>query len=216
MGGEKRDWFETVKQTAPQAVRVLRNLAPTFELAGIDRIDQAFLDEHAIRGIIWDVDGTLTAYHGPAVTPAYRAAAQRLFSDPGLRHVILSNSGDLRYDELGRMFPAVPILKAYRTPEGIAYRQRVGGGESWEGSPPVEGMRPIRKPSRELVAWATRVLGRDPGSVVMVGDQYWTDVAGANLGGVRSIRVPPVEPGSFPRALRVLQSIEQFLKRWLT
>jgi predicted HAD superfamily phosphohydrolase YqeG len=49
----------------------------------------------------------------------------------------------------------------------------------------------------------------------MVGDQYWTDIAGANLGGVRSIRVPPVEPGTFPRTLRVLQSIERSVQRWV-
>jgi predicted HAD superfamily phosphohydrolase YqeG len=49
----------------------------------------------------------------------------------------------------------------------------------------------------------------------MVGDQYWTDVAGANMAGVRSIRVPPVEPGTFPTTLRVLQSVEQRLRRWI-
>jgi predicted HAD superfamily phosphohydrolase YqeG len=49
----------------------------------------------------------------------------------------------------------------------------------------------------------------------MVGDQYWTDVAGANLGGIRSIRVPPIEPHTFPKTLRVLQAVEQRLRKWI-
>jgi HAD superfamily phosphatase (TIGR01668 family) len=215
MGGERRDWLQTLRQTAPRVGRVLRNLAPTFEFEDIAQIDRTFLDQHGIRGLIWDVDGTLTSYHGAALSELRSRPIQRLLADPGLRHVILSNCGEKRYDELGRMFPEVPILKGYETPDGIAYRQRVGGGETWEGAPPAEGMRPIRKPNADLVEYAARVLGQEPASIAMVGDQYWTDVAGANMAGVRSIRVPPVEPGTFPRTLRVLQSVEQRLRRWM-
>lgn len=214
MGGERRDWLQTLRQTAPRVGSVLRNLVPTFEFDDVHKIDRAFLDEHGIRGLIWDVDGTLTNYHGSALAVARKPPIQRLLSDPGLRHVILSNCGEKRYDELGRMFPEVPILKGYETPDGVAFRQRVGGGETWEGAPPVEGMTPIRKPDARLIAYAARVLGREPAVIAMVGDQYWTDVAGANMAGVRSIRIPPIEPESFPRPLRVMQSVEQRLRRW--
>lgn len=215
MGGERRDWLQTVRQTAPHMGRVLRNLAPTFELDDISQMDRAFLEEHGIRGLIWDVDGTLTCYHGSELSALRARPIERLFADSGLRHVILSNCGEKRYDELGRMFPEVPILKAYQTPDGIAYRQRVGGGETWEGAPPTEGMRPMRKPNVELIRFSARVLGRESVSIAMVGDQYWTDVAGANLAGIRSIRVPPIEPHTFPKTLRVLQAVEQRLRKWI-
>lgn len=215
MGGERRDWLQTLRQTAPHMGRVLRNLKPTFEFEDIRQIDRAFLEKHGIRGLIWDVDGTLTCYHGSILSALRSRSIEKLFADPSLRHVILSNCGEKRYDELGRMFPEVPILKAYETPDGIAYRQRIGGGETWEGTPPAEGMRPIRKPNVDLIAYSARVLGRDTSEIAMVGDQYWTDVAGANMAGIRSIRVPPIEPHTFPRTLRILQSVEQRLRRWI-
>jgi len=47
--------------------------------------------------------------------------------------------------------------------------------------------------------------------VAMVGDQYLTDVAGANLGGVRSIKLPTLAPGTFRRSVRLGQVVEILL-----
>ena len=59
-----------------------------------------------------------------------------------------------------------------------------------------------------------RVIGcPDRSGVVMVGDQYFTDIAGANLAGIRSIKVDTFDPPSFPFVLRSFQRIESLLYR---
>jgi len=50
----------------------------------------------------------------------------------------------------------------------------------------------------------------------MVGDQDFTDVAGANLAGIRSVKVRTVRPDSFPIAVRSLHIRERFIFRVLT
>jgi predicted HAD superfamily phosphohydrolase YqeG len=46
----------------------------------------------------------------------------------------------------------------------------------------------------------------------MVGDQYWTDVAGAGLAGIRSAKVPTAGRSTFPPALRAFQTIEKWVR----
>jgi len=45
----------------------------------------------------------------------------------------------------------------------------------------------------------------------MVGDLYLTDVAGANLGGICSIKLPTLAPGTFRRSVRLGQVVETFV-----
>jgi predicted HAD superfamily phosphohydrolase YqeG len=45
----------------------------------------------------------------------------------------------------------------------------------------------------------------------MVGDQYFTDIAGANLAGIRSIKVPTVGRAQFPFVVRWFQRLETAL-----
>jgi predicted HAD superfamily phosphohydrolase YqeG len=56
--------------------------------------------------------------------------------------------------------------------------------------------------------YAVRELGCGKGAVVMIGDQYQTDVAGANLGGVRSIKLPTLAREPFRPAGRMPQRLE--------
>ena len=46
-----------------------------------------------------------------------------------------------------------------------------------------------------------------------MGDQYLTDVAGANLAGIGSIKVRTVRPETFPIAIRWLQRVERAVFR---
>jgi HAD superfamily phosphatase (TIGR01668 family) len=202
-----------VRQSVPHAGRVLRNLRPTFRLSGLAELTPEFVDRHGVRGILWDVDGTLTHYHGRALAPEAVAAA-RLFVLPGLRHAVVSNSDDIRFAELGRMLPDVPVLKLYES-EGRTYGRRLERGvETWRPEPPDRSaLRAIRKPSAELIRFAVGELGLEAGQVVMVGDQHWTDIAGANLAGVRSIRVPTAGRSTFPWPLRMMQRIEDWMQR---
>ena len=59
--------------------------------------------------------------------------------------------------------------------------------------------------------YALRELACTKDEAVMIGDQYLTDVAGANLGGVRSIKVPTLAGETFRPAVRFSQALERGL-----
>ena len=180
------------------------------------------LRELGVEAVLWDVDGTLMAHHAARVDPSLAAAFGDLLNAPGLRHAIISNCRADRFAELGRIFPDVPILLGYETEAGAAFRVRRGEDEAWRG-PGVSaaraagevGLRPIRKPSRRLVRAALEALGAAdrPEAALMVGDQYFTDIASANLAGIRSLKVATLHGASFPTPVRAAQRLEGLFYR---
>jgi predicted HAD superfamily phosphohydrolase YqeG len=192
-------------------------------LPDVRSIDESFLAQHRVEALIWDVDGTLMAHHNMAVAEEFQSTLKGIDRRSDVRQIILSNCGETRFGELGRIFPEVPVLKAYLTGTGsTVLRTLAGGRERWtdgQGSEvprPAEELRPLKKPSAELVDFAVRAAGSPPRDrVFMVGDQYFTDIAGANLAGIRSIKVPTLGRGSFPLAIRSFQRVESVLYRIL-
>jgi len=211
--------FSTFFQVAPRLLKVMRHMRPTWHLPGLAAVTPAFLRAQGIRGLIWDVDGTLTGDRRPGIAPESEAAFRALAAEAGLRHVVLSNAGEERYRELGTIFPGMAILRAYTVGSGILYRRLQGTEDSWTEDELTrrlaEGARVIRKPNAELVAYALRELGCGKGEAVMIGDQYLTDVAGANLGGVRSIKLPTLARETFRASVRCSQALETGLYRVL-
>lgn len=57
---------------------------------------------------------------------------------------------------------------------------------------------------------AVRRLGLPPHRVAMVGDQWFTDVLGAHLAGLRTVQVAPLSDGGLPHT-RLLRRLE---RRW--
>lgn len=192
-------------------------------LPDIRSIDEKFLAEHQVAALIWDVDGTLMSHHNIAVAEEFQSTLKRIAERSDVRQIILSNCGETRFEELGRIFPEVPVLKAYRSQNGrVVLRTLTGRGEFWSdeaGSAldrPGEPLRPLKKPSAELIEFALAAAGSPARErVFMVGDQYFTDIAGANLAGIRSIKVPTIARASFPFAVRSFQRIESALYRML-
>jgi HAD superfamily phosphatase (TIGR01668 family) len=185
-----KDWLLTIRQSAVRIPRLWSQLDPTFHLPSVASIDSDFVQQENIRGFIWDVDGTLMGCRHNRVAPDLQDAVATLFARSGTRHVILSNCAEDRFLELGRIFPTAPILRGYLTPRGPACRRLVGQDD--QRDPRIENtaqLQPIRKPSAILVEFALRELALPPSQVVVVGDQYLTDIAGANATGVRSIKV---------------------------
>jgi predicted HAD superfamily phosphohydrolase YqeG len=187
-------------------------------MRSLDRLDAAFLARHGIRGLLWDVDGTLTRFHDTAL--AAEASHFRALSHmPAIHHAILSNAGEERFRELGRIFPDTPVLKGYRCDGDVVMRHIQHGQDSWTADALVSrlaaGAIPLRKPDGELVVAATRALGWDLSDAVMIGDQYLTDIAGANLAGVRSIKLPAIGPASLPPGIRIGQVLERGIYRLL-
>jgi len=215
--GAMTDWVLTLRQTLPRVGTVLQNLRPTLHLPDLRAIDAQLLAEHGIRGIIWDIDGTVMPNHAGAVHPELATAFEALVQHPELRHVILSNSGERRFVELGTIFPAIPILRAYRTSGGPRFRRLLGGVDHWSGAEgEVTGADVLKKPEAVLIELALRELGlTDPRAVLMVGDQYFTDIAGANLGGVRSAKVDTLARETFAFPIRMFQRTEAIIYRVL-
>lgn len=214
----KSDWLTTTRQALPDFLRLARKLRPTFHMDDIRGIDHAFIAKNAIEALIWDVDGTLMPHHHDSVAPSLQPTMDKIFELAEIRHAILSNCGEDRLQELGDLFPNIPVIKGYESEGTTVWRTLKDGHEEWAteqgpAQPPLERV-PIKKPSAKLIHCAMRVLGAADGSrVVMVGDQYFTDIAGANLAGIRSIKVHTFDPASFPFAVRSFQRIEALLYR---
>jgi predicted HAD superfamily phosphohydrolase YqeG len=204
--------FSTFFQTLPRLASVVKRMRPTWHLNTLSQVDAAFLKQHGIKALIWDVDGTLTGDRLTKLDPRAAPAFDALMKMPGLKHVILSNAGEHRFVELGSILPQMPILRAYRKGDEILYRRRLGNDDTWtpqEVESRIEaGAAVIRKPSDVLVAYALKELGLTKDEVVMIGDQYMTDVAGANMGGVRSIKLPTLARETFRTSVRFSQRLE--------
>jgi HAD superfamily phosphatase (TIGR01668 family) len=70
------------------------------------------------------------------------------------------------------------------------------------------------KPRKRAFKRALKVLGTGKNETVVVGDQIFTDVFGANLMGLRSILVMPMSCHEAPHT-RFLRHLERFvMKRW--
>src|SRR5262245_21102964 len=109
-------------------------MRPTWHLDSLAAVDAGFLGTHGIRGIIWDVDGTLSGDRRPNLDPRAAPAFTALLGLAELRHVVLSNSGEQRFVELGGMFPGVPILRAYARGGEVLYRVRRGAEDTWSAA----------------------------------------------------------------------------------
>ncbi|MFT7462497.1 MAG: putative HAD superfamily phosphohydrolase YqeG [Pseudohongiellaceae bacterium] len=207
------DWTSTVRQSLPQLVRVLRHMRPTFHAASITQVTPGFLSDQQIELILWDVDGTLGPWHCSELAQQPAQAWAELMGLPGVSHVILSNCGDARWLELGQMFPEIPVLRGFQSAAGPVLQQLLGGTETWLGGEPGGGpTSTLRKPSAELVQLALAAAHcSDPKTALMIGDQYLTDVAGASMAGALSLKLPTMQRGTFPFAVRLLQRMEDIL-----
>jgi predicted HAD superfamily phosphohydrolase YqeG len=207
--------FTTFVQVAPRLVSLLGKMRPTWHLPALASVTPEFLRIHGVRGLIWDVDGVLTGDRRPELRPESAGPFRALLGAEDLRHVVLSNASEDRYRQLGELFPELPILRGYAFRGAVQHRKLHRGVDSWSAEELAarlgDGAHVIRKPSAELVEYAVRELGRQTAEVAMVGDQYLTDVAGANLGGVRSIKLPTLAPGTFRRSVRFGQVVEVLL-----
>ena len=207
--------FTTFFQVLPRLASLVGKMRPTWRVRSLVEVTPGFLRANGIRGLVWDVDGTLCGDRRRELLPESAAPFRALVEDPSLRHVILSNASDERFLQLGEMFPTLPILRGYALHGELLFRKIANGVDCWTaeelGARLAAGARVVRKPSAALVDLAVRELACEKGEVAMVGDQYLTDVAGANLGGVRSIKLPTLGPETFRRSVRMGQIAETLL-----
>jgi predicted HAD superfamily phosphohydrolase YqeG len=192
-------------------------MRPTWRLADVSAVTAEWLVHRGIEAAIWDVDGTLMSYHGSEIDPRFREHIRTLFQDPRVRHAVLSNCGEQRFALLGQMFPEIAVLRGYRRRDGEVVLRVLRGSEDSLSGQALEalrgaGARALRKPDGELVRRAMEALGVEkPHQVVMIGDQYMTDVASASLAGARSIKVQTFRRDTFPLPVKLGQDLERML-----
>ncbi len=209
------DQYATLLQTMPRLWTIARNSRPTYAFDTVQSITGDFLEREGVRGVLWDVDGTIMSYHAKAIDETFGHLHALISADPD-RHAVLSNCDEPRFRELGDMLPELPILRAYATPSGPVFRHTHRGRDTHSHEEIARllqrGARQIRKPSGALVRYGMEILGlTDPQEVLMVGDQYLTDVASANLAGARSVKVRTWRRDTFPFSIRTSQRLERLL-----
>jgi len=221
MGIMSETWLQTARRVLPNLVRFSRQIRPTIHLSSVSDIRSEQLHREGIKAILWDVDGTLMAHHAGRVDPAVADAFTALLRATDLRHAIVSNCQEARAAELGKMFPGVPVVLGYETKIGCVFRITRDVETRWWspgddrpfGKPEI--VSPIRKPSAKLIEAALVELNMsdEPEAVLLVGDQYFTDIVSANLAGVRSAKVPTMKQASFPIPVKLSQQLETILYR---
>ena len=141
-------------------------------------IEPGFLNEHGIKGLILDVDNTLTTHDHP--TPAEGIVEWiRKMKNCGIRLMILSNNREERVRPFAELLD-LPFVSDGAKPMKKGY---------------ITAMKRMRLRAAETAA---------------VGDQLFTDIWGANLAGIRSIYVSPIEPeGKKERFIRFKRVLEK-------
>ncbi len=135
---------------------------PTYVFNDITGITPKFLKRKHIKGIVLDVDNTLTTHNNP--TPPQSSMDWLVaVKTAGIKLIIVSNN------KPPRVVPFAEIL-------GLDY---VANG---------------KKPLSSGINEAVKRLGIDKRDVAAIGDQIFTDIMGANLAGIRSCFVFPMEP----------------------
>lgn len=149
---------------------------PTYVFDKVTDITIKFLKKKHIKGIVLDVDNTLTTHNNP-VPPKSSMDWLESVKRSGIKLIIVSNNKPPR---------VVPFARTLE----LDY---VANG---------------RKPLTYGINQAVSRLGFEKRYVAAIGDQIFTDIIGANLAGIRSCFVFPIEPEtSLP--FRLKRSLEK-------
>ena len=140
-------------------------------------IKPEFLKKHGIKGLILDVDNTLTTHDHPKPAEGIMGWIRNM-KRCGIRMMLVSNNREERVKPFAELLK-LPFVSKGAKPLKKGY---------------IKAMKLMRLKSSETAA---------------VGDQLFTDIWGANLTGIRSIYVSPIEPESrkehFIRFKRILE-----------
>ena len=135
---------------------------PTYVFNDITGITPKFLKRKHIKGIVLDVDNTLTTHNNP-VPPQSSLDWLASVKKVGIKLIIVSNNKPPRIE------PFAKVLDLEYVANG-------------------------RKPLTNGINEAVRRLGFEKCDIAAIGDQIFTDIMGANLAGIRSCFVFPIEP----------------------
>lgn len=135
---------------------------PTYVFNDITGITPKFLKRKHIKGIVLDIDNTLTTHNNP-VPPQSSMDWLARVKKAGIKLIIVSNNKPPRVEPFAQLLDL----------------EYVANG---------------RKPLTYGIYEAVRRMGFEKCDIAAIGDQIFTDIMGANLAGIRSCFVYPLEP----------------------
>ena len=135
---------------------------PTYVFNDITGITPKFLKRKHIKGIVLDIDNTLTTHNNP-VPPLSSMDWLARVKKAGIKLIIVSNNKPPRVEPFAQLLDL----------------EYVANG---------------RKPLTYGINEAVRRMGFEKCDIAAIGDQIFTDIMGANLAGIRSCFVYPLEP----------------------
>lgn len=135
---------------------------PTYVFNDITGITPKFLKRKHIKGIVLDIDNTLTTHNNPVPPQSSMDWLARVKKE-GIKLIIVSNNKPPRVEPFAQLLDL----------------EYVANG---------------RKPLTYGINEAVRRMGFEKCDIAAIGDQIFTDIMGANLAGIRSCFVYPLEP----------------------
>lgn len=155
----------------------LKRFKPTYKIDKVSNIPFVLLERDNIKGIMFDVDNTLTTM-GHGITEENDKWIREA-KELGYNICLVSNTLNAR-----KVRKIMSDLK-------------------------VNGLYFARKPSTKGLKMALNIMNLKKEEVILVGDQVFTDVWGANRFGIKSILVNPIskKEGPFTILKRPLEKV---------
>lgn len=133
---------------------------PIFYYSNIKEIDFFALKEKGIKGIIFDIDNTLTAHGKDAIRKDLEFFD--FLRELGFKTLLMSNNKEKRVKTFADFVGSEYIYNAH-------------------------------KPLKKSYNKALKIMNLKKEELVFIGDQIFTDILGANISGICSILVTPLE-----------------------
>jgi uncharacterized protein len=161
----------------------MKNLTPTKLVRHIIELDIAWLRERNVRSVLCDVDNTLVPWHSEEILPEVMLWVQRVRA-AGMQICLVSNTRNP--ERLERLADRMGILF-------------VPGNSG--------------KPGKYGYLKALELTNSKPEEAVMIGDQLFTDVFGANRLGIASVLVNPMSSKEFIGTKLISRTLEKLILR---
>lgn len=186
MAGKRRSW--------------LRHVRPDLVIDAVGHLTAADVRRLAPRvaALCFDIDGTVTDYHAPAVTDAQASHLGGL-REAGYQTFVVSNCYGERAREVHALFE--PHVTAVFTPEDCV-----------DPADPKHHPRKHGKPAPDMIFAAARTAGVGPDELLMVGDQMFKDVLAARRAGARALLVPRLGPSDHAGVRYLQRPVERVLR----
>jgi hypothetical protein len=158
-------------------------LTPTRMARHITEIEPGWLTEQGAKVVLCDVDNTLVAWHSEEISGEVMAWVEAV-KRSGIALCLVSNTRNPK--RLERLAGRLGILHV----PGNAGKPGAGGYKK-----------------------ALALAGAEPAEAVMVGDQLFTDVFGANRQGIATVLVNPLSTKEFIGTKLVSRTLERIVLR---